>query len=232
MTFLSLAKGDPTARQLLGNAIKARYGVRPIMLSSLLLELEIKSRGRFGLPLTRTVQARYVDTTHRRWDETEKLLRFVRSKMTESYDGGTFYWRKGDAAAEVINTPEALRGIRNQVWLEMALFLTPLTEEGVVLKSLDATTLQANPAANASEQATLYLNVDHTLKYVQADCFSLSRQAPAKLMIRPADGLRALNGFTVPVKLVYEWDGEPAVSYTVINAEADPKIPLTEFSIG
>lgn len=231
MTFLSLAKGDPAARMLLGNAIKARYGVRPIMPSSLQLDLEARAKGRFGLPITETIRVRYVGITHRRWDQTEKLLFFTTSQSTQSYDGGTLYIRKGDTTAS-INDPKVLQGVRNQLWLEMALFLTPLTEEDVVLKSLDALTLQASPSASANERVTLHLNTDHTLKAAEGECYDADRKRTTRLTIRPADGLRAINDFAIPVKFVYEWEGELPMAYSVLNAQADPKIPLTEFSIG
>ncbi len=231
MTFLSLAQGDPAARMLLSNAIKARYGLRPVPFSSLSLTLTRTTPGPLGLPVLETIQIRQVGTTHWRSDETRSLFGMTLSRFTESYDGGTLYIRKG-GSTQSINAPDVLAGMRNLSWVWSALFLMPLTEEGVTLKAVETRTLQATLEPDLTERATLSFNDDATLESVQAQCYDAAQQRSAFLTLRPQDGLNVYNDFTVPASLIIGWDNTLERKLTIAHAETNPKIPLTEFSLG
>src|ERR1700694_3484694 len=142
MTLLSLAKGDPAARTLIGQAVKARYGLRPLRLSSVDLKMSTPTRGPLGLPAQQMMHIRLVGVTHWRCDQWQTFLGLTLGRHTESYDGATYYEINGGKKTDS-SDPAALDRVRQQSWLWLSLFLTPLTEEGVTLKAVAASILQA-----------------------------------------------------------------------------------------
>jgi hypothetical protein len=80
--------------------------------------------------------------------------------------------------------------------------------------------------------ATIRLNADDTVAAVEASCYHPGRKCEKLLIMRPESGLQTLDGFTVPRQIVYQWEGEKPQRFNVIKAEANPKIPLTEFTMG
>jgi|GEM_PF-991594 len=231
MSFLSLAKGDPAARSLLGNAIKARYGLRPPPISSLDLTLSTPARGPLGLPAVQTVHIQLVASSHWRRDESRTWLGITSGRTTDSYDGGTRYLvAKGKK--ETTSEAAAVIGTRQQLWAWLAFFLTPLTEEDVLLKSIDSRTLQAKPTVNAEESAVLIFNADYTLAKVEASWTPAAVDHAGRLMLRPAGELRTVNDFAFPDKIGRMWDNAPEQIMSVDRAEANLKIPLAQFSLG
>jgi hypothetical protein len=231
MSFLSLAKGDPAARDLLQRAVRARYGLRPLSLGSVRLEMIGQRRGWLGLPVKVNVLWRMVTDSHWRWDETWKLLGLPLNKVSTSFDSGAVYHRLGNQV-EHISDPAAIQGARRRLWGEACALLTPLTMPGVELKSLGANLLQASPENQPDDVAELHFNADDTLDAVRSEAYHAELKQVLPLTIRPAGGLQTLDGFTLPAQLIYEWGSQPPQTFTIVRAEPNPKIPLTEFTMG
>jgi hypothetical protein len=231
MSFLSLSRGDPQARDLLQRAIRARYGLRPLPLDSVRLWMTGKGTGPLGLFTTVTATVSLIPGSHWRWDQTSHLLGITTGIFTVTYDGGTCYERRGRLVTRA-SDPAIVQGARCRMWLECASMLTPLTTPDVTLKAVDERTFQAMPDPESNDAATIRLNADDTVSAVEASCYHAAQKCEKLLTIRPAGGLQTLDGFTVPRQIVYQWSGERPQRFNVIKAEANPKIPLTEFTLG
>ena len=231
MSFLSLSRGDPQARDLLQKAIRARYGLRPLPLDSVRLWMTGKGQGPLGLFTTVTVTMSLIPGSHWRWEQTGHLLGITTGSFTVTYDGGAAYERRGGSVTQA-NDPAIVQGARCRLWLESASMLTPLTAPDVTLKAVDERTFQAMPEPESNDTATIRLNADDTVAAVEASCYHAGQKCEKLFVIQPAGGLQTLEGFTVPRQLVYQWDGERPQRFNVIRAEANPKIPLTEFTMG
>ncbi|MCC7447838.1 MAG: hypothetical protein IT324_10490 [Anaerolineae bacterium] len=231
MSFLSLAKGDPVARDLLQRAIRARYGVRPLSFDSVRLSLAGSGKGPLGVPVRSAVTLTIIPVSHWRWDQSRKMLGMNQGDMTLSFDGGTLYQRSGTTTTQ-IQTEAAMQGTRHRLWSETALLLTPLTTPEVVVKIVDEGVFRAINRSETGGMAIIRLNADDTVASIEANCYHPTKQALVRLVIKPEGGLQTLEGFSIPKQLVYQWDGEAPERYDVTSAEANPKIPLTEFSLG
>jgi hypothetical protein len=231
MSFLSLSRGDPQARDLLQRAIRARYGLRPLPLDSVRLWMTGKGKGPLGLLMTVKVTVSFIPGSHWRWDQTSSLLGITIGSLTTAFDGGTSYERRGRTVTPA-NEPTVVQGARCRMWAESASMLTPLTAPDVTLKAVDERTFQVMPGPKSSDAATIRLNADDTVAAVEASCYHAGQKCEKLLAIRPEGGLQTLDGFTVPRQIVYQWSGERPQRFNVIRAEANPKIPLTEFTMG
>jgi hypothetical protein len=231
VSFLSLAKGDPAARDLLQRAVRARYGLRPLPLESVRFEMTGQRRGLLGLPVRVNVTTCFITDSHWRWDETWRLLGLLRNAFSVSFDSGSVYFRQG-TNVEPTNDSAALQGARRRLWGEACALLTPLTMPGVVLKSVDAQTFEASPENQPEDVAQLRLSTDDTLDSVRTEGFHPELRQVLPLVIRPTGGLQTLEGFTLPRQVTYEWGGDIRQTFTIGKAEANPKIPLTEFTMG
>ncbi len=230
MAFLSLARGDSPARALLQRAIAARYGLRPLRIESARMEMVGKSRGPLGLPLKATAKLTFVVGSHWRWDQQDTLLGIPVRNFTISFDSGARYERHGRKISQDNQAP-VIAGSRCRLWAESAALLTPLTAEGVMLRSLDARTFQATSDPRSRDIAIIRLNDDDTVSAVEVNSYHVDKQCEEVFIIRPEGGLQTLDGFTVPRQITYQWGTEAPQRFTVTRAEANPKIPLTEFTI-
>ncbi len=230
MSFLSLAKGDPAARKLVAQAIQVRYGVRPLPISSLHLEMTTPTRGWLGLPATQTVTIRGVGTTHFRYDSWQTQWGIKTRQFTESYDGGAVYIRKVSTLTTHNDAP-TIRMMGSRLWVWLSLLLTPLTEEEITLKSIDATVVRATPEEMPGVVSTVTFNAATMLESVMATWPDAVTGADVSLTLRPVGALKVFNEFSIPEKLGYQLSGAPEQILTVVRAEANPKIPLTEFTL-
>lgn len=230
MSFLSLAKGDPAARNLLQRAIRARYGLRPVAVESLRLALVGRARGPLGLPARVEAVFSYVRASHGRWERTRKLFGLQLGTAAESFDGAACYRRQGSDLSKVVDPP-ILESLRLRLWAEFAQLLTPLTEANVVLKSIDERSFQTMLESEPATVATVTLNPDDTVAVVSVQRYRESDQRIAPFVIQPLGGLQTLDGFAFPRQLVFQWGDDPPENLTVLRAEPNAKIPLTNFTM-
>ena len=231
MSFLSLAKGDPAARDLLQRAVRARYGLRPLPIESARMELAAQRKGWLGLPVKVSVVMSFVTDSHWRWDEQWRLLGLPINSFSVSYDSGFVYHRKGQTVERSNDVP-VIQNAHRRLWGEASALLTPLTMPGVVLKFVSERIFTASPENNPDITAEIRLNADDTVDVVRTDGYHPELRQVHPLGIRPVGGLQTLDGFTVPKQVTYEWGNLDPQTFTIVKAEANPKIPLTEFTMG
>lgn len=230
MAFLSLARGDVAARNLLQRAIRARYGVRPIALETLRLWLTTDSKGPLGLPVKTAVTASYMGIQHSRWDQTRKLFGLTLSQTTDSITDSVYLKQQAKKVTR-IDDPVTLQSVRRRLWGVLALWLIPLTGAEVTIAAVDKHILQAMPSAEPNDVVTITLNPDDTIAMVTVERYRARDKRNVKYLIKPVGDLRTLNNLTVPEQIVFAWqDGQPDV-FTIVNAEANPTIAPNEFSL-
>jgi hypothetical protein len=228
MAFLSLAKGTPAVKSLLQKAIRARYGIRPVMIETLRLGLTGVRKNFLGLPVQISAQFDYVANSHGRWQQTDKPMFGKAKTFVESYDGGAFYQmfgKKANAAADLISLGNA----RRRLLAELALLLTPLTGEDIVLTPVNDHAFSAALEAYPDENVTIYLNPDDTVNRVEAQRVRYGKLAP--FVVRPDGGIQTLNLLLLPVSVAIGWADQRLTHYKIISAEMNTKLPLTNFTL-
>lgn len=228
--FLSLSRGDKEAQDLLQRAVSARYGLRPVMIESLRLTMSGKSKGLFGLPVKVQVHSAYVGMTHWRWEQSSKLLGLTTAKTIESFDAGAYY-RAERGRVQAFQDPRIVESYRRRIWAMQALFLTPLTQDGAILKVAGDRAFQAIPEAHPEDVATVYLHPDFTVAAIEIERFRPMDERRLPYMLRPEGGLVTLNELVLPAQITYQWGGGEPVTYSVVGTEVNPVIPLTEFTM-
>jgi hypothetical protein len=230
VSFLMLSRAEPEARALLQRALRARYGVRPVPVESVRLNLLGGARGPLGLPARVEMVVSYVGTTHWRCETRHKLFGLTIRQCVESFDGGAYFLSKNQRVT-AYSDPLVLASFRRRLWAGHALFLTPLTVEHVTLKMAGERSIQAVPDTNPDDVATLTFNPDDTLAQVEVQRYRIDDQRTLPFFLRPENGLQTLNEFIVPVRLACQWADSPADVFRVTGADLNPRIPLTEFSM-
>ncbi len=199
--FLSLAKGDFEARQLLKEAVLARYAARPLPLEAVVLTLQRHERAFLGLPISITVEAAYAEPDRWLWQETRRLFGLPLGKRTESLDQQT--------------DPSLRESLRRQQWAFRALLLTPLTREGVTVRLVAERAFQAVHEAQPEDVVTLYLKPDYTVAAVEVERYRFSDRRRLPYMLRPEGGYQNLDGVNLPLQIAEQWGSEPSLVYTL-----------------
>jgi hypothetical protein len=227
MAFLSLSRGDPAARELLERAIRARYGLRPPALDSRRLWLKGRAKGPLGLPASVLLTVSYALPNFWRWDQTRKFLGITLDTTSASF-GGTNYYERVKGNVTVTDDPRTVAGARQRLWAEIVFSLTPLTMPGTTLKSVDDTTFQALRDSEPETVATVRLD-SNDMVTVETTYFQPTLQQMTSLKLVSQGGLQTLEGYVVPKQIVYQWGDGTVNDFTVIKAEANPKISPAEF---
>lgn len=205
--FLSLARGDFEARNLLKEAVIARYAARPVPLERLRLTLRRRKRVLLGLPLDIIVKVTYAEPDQWSWQERRQLLGISLGAHSE------------DVAQQA--DPALRESLLRQQWAFRALMLTPLTREGVTLRAVAERAFQAVHDDQPEAIATLYLNPDHTVAAVEIERYRAADKRRLPYMLRPEGGYRNFDGVNLPIQIAEQWGSEPSLLYAVSAAQAD-----------
>ncbi|RMF53518.1 MAG: hypothetical protein D6749_02115, partial [Chloroflexota bacterium] len=197
--FLSLARGDFEARNMLKEAVIARYAARPLPLEALSLTLKRRGRALLGLPISITVEVAYAEPDRFLWQERRKFLGISLGVQRQSLD------EQADALQR--------ESLRRQQWAFRALMLTPLTREGVALRAVAERAFQAVHDDQPDQIATVYLKPDYTVAAVEIERYRAADKRHLPYMLRPEGGYQTLEGINVPVQLSEQWGSEPSVLY-------------------
>lgn len=227
--LLSPTKGDPAARALLQKAIRARYGPRPLGVDNLRVTLGAQTTGPLGLPLKQQVTQTFVSTGRWRRDETYKMLGILRRSYTLTFDNGTCYERESKTPTP-INEQEAVKGMYSRVWLELAFYLTPLNEPNVTLKSVDEKTFQAFNEDRPEQIVKLRLD-EHDNVSVEGQSYHPPSRRTLKVTLSGQSELVTFEGMTIPKQITYRWEGGTEETFDVLNAEVNPNVSPTEFTV-
>lgn len=233
MPVLLLAYGDPAAKDMLRRAIEARYGTRPPVLDSLIIEFKGRAPFKIGpihswVPLELTAHFRFPDAM--RWDFRVRPLKLPVQRGIEAYDGEVYRSVRGGKPATIITDPDQISSMRRRLWATASILLTPLSNTYVKVEphvdnSFSATNTQINDAA------TLFLNNNGTLNHVQVDC-AMPDGTPAQYTMRLSEEQTEANeDLLIPRKISTFWDDTPDFEFEPVSAQSNPDIPDTIFRI-
>jgi hypothetical protein len=205
--FLSLARGDFEARNLLKEAVLARYAARPVPLEKLKLILRRRRRTFLGLPLEIIVEAAYVEPDQWSWREQRKVFGIALGDQRETLAQQT--------------DPAVRDSLRRQQWAFRALMLTPLTREGVAVRAVAERAFQAAHDDQPEAIATIYLKPDYNVAAVEIERYRAADKRRLPYMLRPEGGYQTFDGVNLPVQIAEQWGSEPSLLYTLKAAQAD-----------
>lgn len=203
--FLSLAKGDLAARNMLKEAVIARYATRPMPCEALVLTLARQGRAFLGLPVAITTEVAYAEPDRWQRRETRRFFGLPLGTHTETLDGQS--------------DPLLQESLRRQQWAFRALMLTPLTREGVTLTSVAERAFQAVHDDQPERVATLYLNPDYSLAAVEIERYRPSDKRRLPYMLRPEGGFQNIDNMNLPTQIAEQWGSESSTLYTVRGAQ-------------
>lgn len=223
MAFLSLSKADPTSRELLKRAVRARYGMRPIPIEGIGLALAGAIPGPLSLQIKRTVNLIATSNYYWRWEEARKLLFLNQGTTLQVLENGKGYLGKPGELAEM-TTPEAIKGSYIMTWSLLVFLVTPLTVQGVTLQSTGDNTFQAFQNRRPDVVATVELWAEDGIS-VTADCYYPPAGKVVKLNISSQGGIQTFGDFAFPQQIVFTWNGTQRESFNVTGAQPNAQPP-------
>ncbi len=131
-----------------------------------------------------------------------------------------------------------------RLWALRAVLLTPLSEEGITLKSTGERAFRAYSSQSPETAVTVTLNEDNTLQRVETPLVfptqaegsgSAVLGTPLTYVIRLEGPLQTLSNVVLPTNLVIGWGNQPDEThtrYTIAAMEANPIIPENAFTLG
>lgn len=210
MAVLLLAQGDPTAKDLLRNAIEVRYGLRPPTFDHVRIDFNGKVKAKLGpilawFPLEATGYFRFPDVM--RWEFIAKPLRFPIHQGTETYNGTTYELVHGDKNT-VYQDGVAFESARKQLWAISALLLTPLSDIYVRLETLGEYSFRAiNTEYN--EFVDVYLRPNGTVERVFIpECYNTDHEKLQTCTFELSEEQTLLNDLSIPAQISVAWDDE------------------------
>lgn len=233
MPVLLLAQGDVASRDLLRKAIVARYGLRPPVLESLMIQFKGRVRARLG-PITTWVPVeatgRFLFPSAMRWDFMIKAVGVQINSGIEAFDGQAYRTARGGKSATIIENPVAIHSMQERLWAIAAVLLTPLGEDFVRLESTGEATFQAR---NTRFDGAVCLNVrdDGALDRVEVQCLNPDSDTQQVFRLQLSDDLRPFDDLILPRKINAFWDDEPYYELEPVIAEANPTIPDEVFAL-
>ena len=232
MSFLTLAQGDPTGKDLLKKAVVARYGPSLPAMDSLRVVYEGRSRGQVGpLPVWARVRATvtYRFPDQMKWDFRIRMLFFFRSGFTTSFDGETVYEQKGLHATPIHDENET-KSARLRAWMETVFFFSPLiANDAVRVEGIDAHSFRALLPGQIDDPVIVRLHDDYTLRELEVVRWDPVMKTPRKQFLRPVGGLATVDGLIMPQKLQRFWEDELFMELTPVAAERNPDLAEGEF---
>ena len=233
MPVLLMARGDQPARLALGNAIEARYGMRPPVLETLQVDFEGRAYVKVGffmawVPVHLT--AYFAFPNRMRWDFSIRPVGVPIQKGVEAYDGKLFRRARGNTAPEVIETLDVVHSAQQRLWAVAALLLTPLGEHYVTLRHIDETHFTA-AHYELSTEVTLTLRPDNTLAQVATMCWNADANQHQHYQLEIDGELTNLNDILLPAKIRARWNDEPAFEVKPIGIIPNLSLPNHIFEV-
>jgi hypothetical protein len=211
MPVLLLAQGDPQAKNLLRQAIEARYGGRPPVIESLRIDFKGRVRAKVGpintwVPVDATACFRFPNQM--RWDFTARPMGVPVRRGVDAFDGTTYRSVRDSGKPATISDEPSISSTRRQLWAIAALLLTPLGEHHV---KLTATGEDSFDAANSqiNDSVSLHLRPNKTLDHVQVECLNPAVNKQRTFFLRISQEFGEVNELMLPRKVSAFWDDEP-----------------------
>ena len=233
MPVLLLAQGEPAAKDMLRQAIEARYGMRPPALDSLRLDFKGRERVKVGpvstwVPVDATAYFHFPKAM--RWDFNVKPLKMSVQRGAEAYDGEVYRTTRGRKEPTVINDPEQVHSMRRRLWGVASILLTPLSDMFVNLTAVDSASFEATNT-KLDDTARITLRADNKLNEVRVKCLNPDTNKEQDYVILLSEELVTINDLILPAKLTVQWDNDPSFELEPIAADINPQIPDAVFML-
>ncbi|MBL8152848.1 MAG: hypothetical protein JNM70_01590 [Anaerolineae bacterium] len=218
---------------MLKKAIVARYGLRPPVLESLVIQFKGRVRARLGpiatwVPVEAT--GRFLFPSAMRWDFMVKAVGVQIGSGIEAFDGQVYRTARGGKLPAAIDNPVAIRSMQERLWAIAAVMLTPLGEDFVRLEVAGEAMLQAR---NTRFDGAVCLNVreDGALDHVEVRCLNPDTDLQQVFRLQLSDDLRPFDDLILPAKINAFWDDDPYFELEPVHTEANPTIPEAVFAL-
>jgi hypothetical protein len=232
MPVLLLAYGDPQAKEMLRQAIEARYGTRPPVIDSLQINFKGRARAKVGpvttwVPVEATAYFRF--PTALRWDFTAKPLGVPVRRGVEAFDGEVYRKIAGNQQPAVIDDQDQIESLQRRLWAIAALLLTPLSNSFVKLSLGDDNCLRAENT-RLEDTADLYLRPNHTIEKVQIECPDPDGKTNI-FALQPSTEQTTLSDLILPSKMGAYWGTQVSFEAEPVSAQVNPDIPDATFAL-
>lgn len=211
MPVLLLARGDAQAKDLLRNAIEARYGVAPPAIDNLELQLKGRARVKVG-PIAAWVpvdiEAHFRFPSAARWDFAVRPVGFTVQRGIEAFDGSTYRYVRGGSAPTTSEDQALISSLQRRLWAMAAVLLTPLGEHFVQLNYISDTCLEAHNTM-FQNAVRLYLRPDYSLERVEVECFNPDSSREQLFGLNLSANQQPINDIMMPCKISASWDNDP-----------------------
>ncbi len=233
MPVLLLARGDAEAKNLLRQAIEARYGIRPPVIDSLRIDFKGRAKIRLG-PLSTWVP---VDVTayfqfplHMRLDFTVRPAGIALQRGVDAYDAIHYRRARGGRLPAIVEDNGTIQSIRRRLWSFAALLLTPLGEDYVELTYEDERCVRAENT-QIKDAVTLLLREDHSLQRVQIKGLNPDTNTEELYSIQLSGEQKPVNDLMLPAQISTFWGDKPEYEMYPVLVEMNPQISPENFSL-
>lgn len=233
MPVLLLCHGDEQAKNLLRDAISARYGTNPPALEKLCIEFSGRSHIKLGpiplwVPFEATIYLHF--PTHIRTDYIVKPMGVAIQQYCESYDGNTYRHVRRNQSAEVIQDEQLIQSVRRRLWAFTAMLLTPLSEMYVRLQSSDKLSFIAQNT-KLNDAVKVYLDDQHHVKSVKVASINPANGEKQSFRLDLSDKLIAVNELMLPELINAFWDDDPYFEIKPTQVIIDPDLSDSLFRL-
>ena len=233
MPVLLLARGDPEAKDLLRQAIEARYGLRPPAIESLRIDFKGRSRAKVG-PITTWVPINVVAYFRfpkaMRWDFKVGKIGITLQSGIEAFDGENYHRTRGGGTPQLIDDPAQVDSIHGRLWTISALLLTPLSEHYIQLNAIDSNTFDAENT-QIGNTVRVSLREDYTLAQVETTCVNPDSGNEQRFILKLSEELDAIDELMLPHKISAFWDDDAAYELEPVSAENNAEIADSVFTL-
>ncbi len=234
MKFLSLAQGDPIGKDLLVKLVEARYGAHPPAMDAVRVTFKGRSRAQIGpIPLWArvTAVASYRFPLLMKWSFQIRVLGFLRSSYSTSFDGETVYEEQGGRVTRHRDAG-AVESARRRAWAETVFYVSPLiADDRVRVEGVDSRTFKAYLADAADDVAVVRLHDNNTLREIEVERMDPATNQYKKQYLRPTGELVNVDGLILPATIARYWGDEMLMELSPAQVELNPEFAPDEFVI-
>ncbi len=234
MPFLLLTQGDTIGLDLLKKLVDNRYGSSPPGIDTLRVTYTGWSSARIGpLPLRAKVQAvaSYRFPFQMRWEFDVRLLRFMTSRYTTTFDGATVFEEQRAKVSETTDERQ-VQSARARAWSEAVYFISPMIADHTVhVQSMDNHSFKASAPGFPDLVAEVYLSEDNVMRAIEIDRLDPGDNTAKRQRIEAGSPLIQVDGLLVPAELRRYWNNELFMSLKPVRIELNPALPPETFTL-
>lgn len=228
MPILLLSRGDQDSRNLLKQAITARYGHSAPMIDTVKIDLKGRSRVKLAFASTwmhtdATLFVKFPSSI--RWDFTVRPVGLPVTSSSEAFDGEALRRSRMLRGAEVHTDTAALRSSQSRIWMVAVMLLTPLSDPAVQL-AIKADNLLEVTHTTLGVCVHLLLNDDKTLNRVTTRCYNPLTEREQLYTLQAEGGQHVVNNVMLPSQINVLWDTELDMEMMPLHVDINP--PLNE----